>query len=95
MSNLMYQMGSIPHVPTLFLTFIEFSYFCLYWNFNEHVIGFDFGLNWVFDSCKSLLSYSRFWPGYLFLCLELDRRTEAFTNIIHLDDLSLLNEEDG
>ncbi|NXU83357.1 HPS5 protein, partial [Xiphorhynchus elegans] len=41
--------------------------------------------------CKS----HGFWPGYLFLCLELDRRTEAFTNIVHLDDLSLLNGEDG
>uniref|UniRef100_A0A8D2NHF9 Hermansky-Pudlak syndrome 5 protein homolog n=1 Tax=Zonotrichia albicollis TaxID=44394 RepID=A0A8D2NHF9_ZONAL len=43
------------------------------------------------DICKS----HGFWPGYLFLCLELDRRTEAFTNIVHLDDLSLLNGEDG
>ncbi|NXS12078.1 HPS5 protein, partial [Neodrepanis coruscans] len=43
------------------------------------------------DICKS----HGFWPGYLFLCLELDRRIEAFTNIVHLDDLSLLNEEDG
>ncbi|XP_071414960.1 BLOC-2 complex member HPS5 [Pithys albifrons albifrons] len=41
--------------------------------------------------CKS----HGFWPGYLFLCLELDRRIEAFTNIAHLDDLSLLNGEDG
>ncbi|XP_053801992.1 BLOC-2 complex member HPS5 isoform X1 [Vidua chalybeata] len=43
------------------------------------------------DICKS----HGFWPGYLFLCLELDRRIEAFTNIVHLDDLSLLNGEDG
>ncbi|NXW88731.1 HPS5 protein, partial [Alopecoenas beccarii] len=43
------------------------------------------------DICKS----HGFWPGYIFLCLELDRRTEAFTNIAHLDDLSLLNGEDG
>ncbi|NXX45824.1 HPS5 protein, partial [Tricholaema leucomelas] len=43
------------------------------------------------DICKS----HGFWPGYLFLCLELDRRKEAFTNIVHLDDLSLLNGEDG
>ncbi|NXN81256.1 HPS5 protein, partial [Bombycilla garrulus] len=43
------------------------------------------------DICKS----HGFWPGYLFLCLELDRRTEAFTNIVHLDDLSLLNGEGG
>ncbi|NXH60279.1 HPS5 protein, partial [Rhabdornis inornatus] len=41
--------------------------------------------------CKS----HGFWPGYVFLCLELDRRMEAFTNIVHLDDLSLLNGEDG
>ncbi|XP_005522371.1 PREDICTED: Hermansky-Pudlak syndrome 5 protein [Pseudopodoces humilis] len=43
------------------------------------------------DICKS----HGFWPGYVFLCLELDRRTEAFTSIVHLDDLSLLNGEDG
>ncbi|KFQ42744.1 Hermansky-Pudlak syndrome 5 protein [Nestor notabilis] len=43
------------------------------------------------DICKS----HGFWPGYLFLCLELDRRIEAFTSIAHLDDLSLLNGEDG
>ncbi|KAI1232567.1 hypothetical protein IHE44_0006395 [Lamprotornis superbus] len=43
------------------------------------------------DICKS----HGFWPGYLFLCLELDRRMEAFTNIVHLDDVSLLNGEDG
>ncbi|XP_068004376.1 BLOC-2 complex member HPS5 isoform X1 [Melanerpes formicivorus] len=43
------------------------------------------------DICKS----HGFWPGYLFLCLELDRRIEAFTHIAHLDDLSLLNGEDG
>ncbi|NXH92735.1 HPS5 protein, partial [Edolisoma coerulescens] len=43
------------------------------------------------DICKS----HGFWPGYLFLCLELDRRREAFTTIVHLDDLSLLNGEDG
>ncbi|NXG46577.1 HPS5 protein, partial [Psilopogon haemacephalus] len=43
------------------------------------------------DICKS----HGFWPGYLFLCLELDRRREAFTNIAYLDDLSLLNGEDG
>ncbi|NXE26867.1 HPS5 protein, partial [Ardeotis kori] len=41
--------------------------------------------------CKS----HGFWPGYLCLCLELDRRIEAFSNIAHLDDLSLLNGEDG
>lgn len=45
MSNLMYQMGGVPHVPTLFLTFIKFSCFCLYRYLNEHVIVLDFGLN--------------------------------------------------
>ncbi|NXU49058.1 HPS5 protein, partial [Turnix velox] len=43
------------------------------------------------DICKA----HGFWPGYLYLCLELERRIEAFTNIVHLDDLSLLNGEDG
>ncbi|KAM6115439.1 BLOC-2 complex member HPS5 isoform 3-T3 [Pterocles gutturalis] len=43
------------------------------------------------DICRS----HGFWPGYLFLCLELDRRREAFTNIAHLDDLNLLNGDDG
>ncbi|XP_061236215.1 BLOC-2 complex member HPS5 isoform X2 [Neopsephotus bourkii] len=43
------------------------------------------------DICKS----HGFWTGYVFLCLELDRRIEAFTSIAHLDDLSLLNGEDG
>ncbi|KFP70291.1 PREDICTED: Hermansky-Pudlak syndrome 5 protein [Acanthisitta chloris] len=43
------------------------------------------------EICKS----HGFWTGYLFLCLELDKRIEAFTKIAHLDDLSLLNGEDG
>ncbi|XP_068256013.1 BLOC-2 complex member HPS5-like isoform X1 [Nyctibius grandis] len=43
------------------------------------------------DICKS----HGFWPGYLFLCLELDRRIEAFINIARLDDLTLLHGEDG
>ncbi|KFV92227.1 Hermansky-Pudlak syndrome 5 protein [Eurypyga helias] len=52
----------------------------------------DFGTKGkMADICKS----HGFWPGYIFLCLELDRRIEAFTNIAHLDDLSLLNGEDG
>ncbi|NXO03003.1 HPS5 protein, partial [Rhinopomastus cyanomelas] len=42
------------------------------------------------DICKSY----GFWPGYLFLCLELHRRREAFTNIVYLDDMSLLSAED-
>lgn len=62
---------------------------------SEYLIVLRLSLGWIFDSWKFLLCYLRFWPGYLFLCLELDRRIEAFTNIAHLDDLSLLNEEDG
>ncbi|XP_037755609.1 Hermansky-Pudlak syndrome 5 protein-like isoform X5 [Chelonia mydas] len=43
------------------------------------------------DCCKSY----GFWPGYLSLCLELDRRIEAFTNIVHLDDMNLFDGEHG
>ncbi|XP_044872104.1 Hermansky-Pudlak syndrome 5 protein isoform X2 [Mauremys mutica] len=43
------------------------------------------------DICKSY----GFWPGYLSLCLELDRRIEAYTNIVHLDDMNLLDGEHG
>ncbi|KAM6157487.1 LOW QUALITY PROTEIN: BLOC-2 complex member HPS5 [Rhynchocyon petersi] len=38
------------------------------------------------DICRS----GGFWPGYLTLCLELERRREAFANIVHLDDMSLM-----
>ncbi|XP_038620892.1 Hermansky-Pudlak syndrome 5 protein [Tachyglossus aculeatus] len=43
------------------------------------------------DICKS----SGFWPGYLSLCVELDRRREALTIIVHLDDMSLIDGENG
>lgn len=33
--------------------------------------------------------------GYLYLCCELQRRTEAFSTICQLDDISLLEEPDG
>ncbi|XP_077177694.1 BLOC-2 complex member HPS5 [Paroedura picta] len=36
-----------------------------------------------------------FWPGYLSLCLGLDRRIEALTNIVYLDDMNLLDGEHG
>ncbi|XP_069479889.1 BLOC-2 complex member HPS5 isoform X2 [Ambystoma mexicanum] len=36
-----------------------------------------------------------FWSGYLYLCSEMDRRTEAFKQIIHLDDISLLDRKNG
>uniref|UniRef100_A0A673USL6 Hermansky-Pudlak syndrome 5 protein homolog n=1 Tax=Suricata suricatta TaxID=37032 RepID=A0A673USL6_SURSU len=38
------------------------------------------------DICRS----HGFWPGYLTLCLELERRREAFTNIVCLNDMSLM-----
>ncbi|XP_053576637.1 BLOC-2 complex member HPS5 [Bombina bombina] len=41
--------------------------------------------------CKSF----GYWPGYLSLCVELDRRREALTNIVYLDDMSLINENNG
>ncbi|XP_020666560.3 BLOC-2 complex member HPS5 isoform X1 [Pogona vitticeps] len=43
------------------------------------------------DICKSY----GFWPGYLSLCLELNRRAETFTSIIYLDDMNLLDREHG
>lgn len=33
--------------------------------------------------------------GYLYLCKELQRRSEAFSTICQLDDLSLLEDPDG
>ncbi|XP_051976003.1 Hermansky-Pudlak syndrome 5 protein [Xyrauchen texanus] len=36
-----------------------------------------------------------YWMGYLYLCRELQRRSEAFNAICRLDDMILLEEEDG
>ncbi|NP_001090726.1 Hermansky-Pudlak syndrome 5 protein [Xenopus tropicalis] len=36
-----------------------------------------------------------YWLGYVSLCLELGRRIEALTNIVFLDDLSLIDEVKG
>ncbi|KAM7330814.1 hypothetical protein ACRRTK_010003 [Alexandromys fortis] len=36
-----------------------------------------------------------FWPGYLTLCLELERRREAFTTIVYLNDISLMEGDKG
>lgn len=33
--------------------------------------------------------------GYLYLCKELQRRAEAFSAICRLDDMTLLEEDDG
>lgn len=43
------------------------------------------------DICKSC----GFWPGYLTLCLELERRREAFTNVLYLNDMSLMEGDNG
>ncbi|XP_077617226.1 BLOC-2 complex member HPS5 isoform X1 [Crocuta crocuta] len=43
------------------------------------------------DICRS----HGFWPGYLTLCLELERRREAFNNIVCLNDMSLMEGDNG
>ncbi|XP_054441992.1 BLOC-2 complex member HPS5 isoform X2 [Pteronotus mesoamericanus] len=43
------------------------------------------------DICRS----RGFWPGYLTLCLELERRREAFANIVYLNDMSLMEGDNG
>nr|XP_057931098.1 Hermansky-Pudlak syndrome 5 protein [Doryrhamphus excisus] len=36
-----------------------------------------------------------YWTGYLYLCCEMQRRSEAFATICQLDDISLLEEPEG
>ncbi|KAM9351858.1 BLOC-2 complex member HPS5 [Symphorus nematophorus] len=36
-----------------------------------------------------------YWTGFLYLCCELQHRTEAFSTICQLDDISLLEEPEG
>ncbi|XP_033490161.1 BLOC-2 complex member HPS5 [Epinephelus lanceolatus] len=43
------------------------------------------------EACRS----HGYWTGYIYLCCELQRRTEAFSTICQLDDISLLEEADG
>ncbi|XP_013869075.1 BLOC-2 complex member HPS5 isoform X2 [Austrofundulus limnaeus] len=43
------------------------------------------------ETCRS----HGYWTGYIYLCKELQRRTEAFSTICQLDDISLLEEPDG
>ncbi|KAJ3596536.1 hypothetical protein NHX12_002942 [Muraenolepis orangiensis] len=40
------------------------------------------------ETCRS----HGYWTGYLYLCCELQRRTEAFSTVCRLDDMSLLDE---
>ncbi|MCI4382003.1 hypothetical protein PGIGA_G00258540 [Pangasianodon gigas] len=51
-----------------------------------------------FDSKQKMMESCRlhgYWTGYLYLCKELQRRTEAFSAICRLDDMSLLEEPNG
>ncbi|KAM8751016.1 BLOC-2 complex member HPS5 [Acanthopagrus schlegelii] len=43
------------------------------------------------ETCRS----HGYWIGYLYLCSELQCRTEAFATICKLDDISLLEEPEG
>ncbi|KAF7659859.1 hypothetical protein LDENG_00292180 [Lucifuga dentata] len=43
------------------------------------------------ETCRSY----GYWTGFLFLCSELQRHSEAFSAICQLDDISLLEEPDG
>lgn len=43
------------------------------------------------DICRS----HGFWPGYLTLCLQLERRREAFTTIVYLNDMNLMGGDNG
>lgn len=43
------------------------------------------------ESCRS----HGYWMGFLYLCNELQRRSEAFSTICQLDDISLLEEPNG
>lgn len=36
-----------------------------------------------------------YWQGFITLCLQLDRRLEALTSIVYLDDMSLIDENNG
>ncbi|XP_072528387.1 Hermansky-Pudlak syndrome 5 protein [Salminus brasiliensis] len=45
----------------------------------------------MLESCR----HHGYWVGYLYLCNELHRRTEAFSAICRLDDMTLLEEPNG
>ncbi|XP_060119200.1 BLOC-2 complex member HPS5 [Heteronotia binoei] len=47
------------------------------------------------EKMAEICKYYGFWPGYLSLCLDLDRRAETLTNIVYLDDMNLLDGEHG
>ncbi|XP_076026964.1 BLOC-2 complex member HPS5 isoform X2 [Genypterus blacodes] len=43
------------------------------------------------ETCRS----HGYWTGYLQLCSQLQHRSDAFSTICHLDDITLLEEPDG
>ncbi|KAM4018233.1 BLOC-2 complex member HPS5 isoform 2-T2 [Anomaloglossus baeobatrachus] len=45
----------------------------------------------MLEICKTF----GYWPGYIALCLQLEKRLEALNNIVHLDDMQLINEKNG
>ncbi|KAM3920758.1 BLOC-2 complex member HPS5 [Leptodactylus fuscus] len=51
-----------------------------------------------FSSKEKMLQICKtfgYWPGYIALCLQLERRLEALTNIVFLDDMELIDEKHG
>ncbi|XP_018410989.1 PREDICTED: Hermansky-Pudlak syndrome 5 protein [Nanorana parkeri] len=51
-----------------------------------------------FVTKESMLTICRtagYWQGHIALCLQLDRRLEALTTIVYLDDMSLIDEKNG
>ncbi|XP_060770511.1 Hermansky-Pudlak syndrome 5 protein isoform X2 [Neoarius graeffei] len=70
-------------------------YFC--WGYGR-LLSLLIRLPADFDSKQKMMESCRlhgFWTGYLYLCKELQRRTEAFSAICRLDDMSLLEEPNG
>ncbi|XP_073420192.1 BLOC-2 complex member HPS5 isoform X2 [Dendrobates tinctorius] len=45
----------------------------------------------MLEICKTF----GYWPGFITLCLQLEKRLEALTTIVHLDDLQLIDEKNG
>lgn len=62
------------------------------WLFMTDVYDWEFISSYV-TFC--IMRVCRYWTGYIYLCCELQRRTEAFTAICQLDDISLLEDADG
>lgn len=61
----------------------------------EYMYWLFFLIKIILQQDKSGLCVHRYWIGYLHLCSELQCRTEAFSTICQLDDISLLEEPGG